>query len=246
MVERDAAPAVHRIEHAYVNFYLVEEGPRLTLVDCGHPRSWRLLNRALAAIGRSPRDLEAIVLTHAHFDHMGFARRAAEELALPLYVHAAEVGLAAHPWRYEHERGRGGYLRYPGFRRALAAMAAAGAPWVRGTDRVRAFDGSGPLDVPGRLLPLPTPGHTRGHCALLLPGRGTLIAGDAVVTHNPYTGGDGPQIVAGAATADSARALASLDAIAASGAEVVLTGHGPPWRRGAAELAARAREAGPS
>ena len=70
------------------------------------------------------------------------------------------------------------------------------------------------------------------------------VTGNAVVTLNPYTGGHGPQIVARATTADSAQALRSLDAIAATGATIVLTGHGQPWRRGAAAIADEARRAG--
>jgi glyoxylase-like metal-dependent hydrolase (beta-lactamase superfamily II) len=73
-----------------------------------------------------------------------------------------------------------------------------------------------------------------------------VIAGDAIVTLNPYTGDEGPRIVAGAATADSALNLSSLDALAGTGAETVLTGHGAPWRRGAAEAVAEARANGPS
>jgi glyoxylase-like metal-dependent hydrolase (beta-lactamase superfamily II) len=93
---------------------------------------------------------------------------------------------------------------------------------------------------------VPTPGHTIGHVSFHLPDRDVLIAGDAVVTFNPYTGGHGPQIVSGAATADSAQALASLDALAATGASTVLTGHGPVWREGAAGAVEAARAAGPS
>jgi hypothetical protein len=51
-------------------------------------------------------------------------------------------------------------------------------------------------------------------------------------------------LVARAATADSAQAMISLDAIAATGAQTVLTGHGEPWRRGAATMADEARRAG--
>jgi hypothetical protein len=47
----------------------------------------------------------------------------------------------------------------------------------------------------------------------------------------------GPQIVSRAATADSERALRALDAIAATDAQIVGTGHGPTWRQGAAALA---------
>ena len=44
---------------------------------------------------------------------------------------------------------------------------------------------SGPLDVPGHPVPVPTPGHTSGHCAFHLPDRGVLITGDALITAHP-------------------------------------------------------------
>jgi glyoxylase-like metal-dependent hydrolase (beta-lactamase superfamily II) len=56
----------------------------------------------------------------------------------------------------------------------------------------------------------------------------------------------GPRIVARAATADSERALASLDALAETGAKTVLTGHGEPWNAGAEAAAKHARRAGVS
>ena len=71
-----------------------------------------------------------------------------------------------------------------------------------------------------------------------------MIAGDAVVTLDPYTGRTGPRIVARAATADSERALRSLDALAATDAGTVLVGHGPAWTGGAREMARLARDAG--
>jgi glyoxylase-like metal-dependent hydrolase (beta-lactamase superfamily II) len=47
--------------------------------------------------------------------------------------------------------------------------------------------------------------------------------------------------VAGAATADIDRNLASLDALAATGATTVLPGHGEPWHDGVAAAVDRAR-----
>jgi glyoxylase-like metal-dependent hydrolase (beta-lactamase superfamily II) len=88
-----------------------------------------------------------------------------------------------------------------------------------------------------------TPGHTVGHVSLHFADRDVVIAGDAVVTFDPYVAKKGPQIVSRAATADSERALASLDALASTGATTVLPGHGEPWREGAAAIAERARSA---
>jgi hypothetical protein len=61
---------------------------------------------------------------------------------------------------------------------------------------------------------------------------------------DPYTGRRGPCIVAGAATADSARALTSLDALATVDVNIALTGHGPAWKGSMPEATERAKVAG--
>lgn len=243
----NVAEGIHRVEDAYVNWYIVEEDRRLTVVDTGHPASWNSLQKALGELRFSTSDIETVVLTHAHFDHTGFAERARTDLGVNVWVHEAEVSLAHHPWRYEHERSRLPYfVRYPRFIGVFAAMGAAGALRVKGVQQLRTYQAEDQLDVPGHPKVLFTPGHTHGHCSLYFPTRGALIAGDALVTFNPYTGHSGPQIVAGAATADSIQALASLGAIQATSAGVILPGHGEPWTQGVDLAVERARLAGPS
>jgi glyoxylase-like metal-dependent hydrolase (beta-lactamase superfamily II) len=123
-------------------------------------------------------------------------------------------------------------------------MATAGALSVRGVEARGTLVPGEPLDVPGRLVPVYSPGHTYGHCGFTLPGSGILFSGDALVTLDPYTGETGPRIVAKAATADSETALASLGALEATGAQTVLPGHGEPWQGGIASAAAAARGVG--
>ena len=243
-LQLNVAPGIHRIEDCHTNWYLVEEDGRVCVVDAGVPSSWDSLHEALERIGRAPADVAAVVLTHAHFDHVGFAEKARKELNVPVYVHDNDAPLTRHPWRYDFERPRSFY-----FATQVQAL-----PIVADFLRNRAFwpppvknvvrYAGGTLPVPGSPRVVFSPGHTLGHCALHYPDRDALIAGDAIVMLDPYTARRGPRLVARAATADVERNLASLDALAETGARVVLTGHGEPWTGGIVAAVARAREAG--
>lgn len=234
MLHTHVVEGVHLLTHAYVNCYLVEDDTGVTLVDAGLPSMWSMVNEALEELGRSPADVRALVLTHGHFDHVGFASRAQREWSLPVLVHRDDAWLAAHPYRYTPERNRLLYpLTHPRGIPFLARMVAAGALKVKGVDNTATMATGTALDLPGKPVVLPTPGHTQGHCALHLPDRDVVICGDALVTIDPYTGKAGPQIVASAATADSSDALMSLKAIWATDVTTLLPGHGDPWRDGA-------------
>ncbi|MCC9195721.1 MBL fold metallo-hydrolase [Arthrobacter sp. zg-Y820] len=234
MFTRNVAEGIHRIEHAYVNTYLVEDDNGLAIIDAGLPGMWPELVRAVKELGYGPGSVSALVLTHAHFDHVGTAARIRQKFRTPILVHDADRYIAAHPYRYEHENNRFLYpVRYPRSIPYLGAMTAAGALNVRGVTDVHSLGGDSGSSLPGRPRILHTPGHTAGHVALHYPERDALICGDSLVTLNPYTGAKGPQIVSGAATANSPEALESLGLLAKTKAPLLLTGHGEPWTGGA-------------
>jgi glyoxylase-like metal-dependent hydrolase (beta-lactamase superfamily II) len=244
MLEQDVAPGIHRVEDAYTNWYLVEDEGGVTVVDAGVPSSWESLLAALGQIGRGRDDVRAVLLTHAHFDHIGFAERARRELGVPVHVHENDAPLTRHPLQYSHERPRSFYFAtQPRALPIVASLARHRAFWPPPVAAVRTFSDAVPA-LPGSPRMVPTPGHTLGHVAFAFPDRDAVIAGDAIVTLDPYTARPGPRLVAGAATADYERNLASLDALAETGAATVLTGHGPVWNGGAEAAVAEARRRG--
>jgi glyoxylase-like metal-dependent hydrolase (beta-lactamase superfamily II) len=243
-LELNAAPGIHRVEDANTNWYLVEENGAVCVVDAGVPSSWDSLHEALSRIGRGPEDVAAVVLTHAHFDHVGFAEKARTELNVPVYVHENDVPMTRHPWHYDFERPRSFYFATQ-FQALpiVAEFLRTRAFWPPPIKKVERYT-DGTLPVPGAPRVVYTPGHTLGHCALHFPDRDAVIAGDAIVMLDPYTARRGPRLVARAATADVERNLRSLDALAETGAKTVLTGHGETWTGGIEGAVAQARSNG--
>lgn len=243
-IQVEAGVGVHRINDSYVNWYLIEEGHELTVIDAGLTDSWDTLHVVLRQLGRAPEDIKAIVLTHAHFDHVGFAERARQRYGIPVWAHVSEVSQTRHPLRYQHERSRLLYLWRPSVLEVIGSFVAWGALWTQAIGEVKTFRDGDTLDVPGSPEVVFTPGHTLGHCSFHLPQRDVLLSGDALVTYEPYTNQHALRLVARAATANSRQAMLSLERLARTGATLVLPGHGEPWDHGIDEAVYLASRAG--
>src|SRR4051794_15245892 len=159
----DLAPGVHGVEHAHTNCYVVDEPDGVTLVDACFPSTGAAVVELLATLGRRPADIRALILTHGHFDHVGFARVLKVSLGTPIWVHGADRTLAAHPYRYRPERNRVVFtLGHGRSLPILGGMVLAGALAVRGVEADELFGDGDVLEVPGRPRVIHTPGHTAG------------------------------------------------------------------------------------
>ena len=237
------APGVAGLRVMMVNVYAVRHDTGWTLIDAGlygsagHIRRW-----AAEHFGNTPPD--AIILTHAHFDHVGALDELVNEWNVPVYAHFEELpyvtGERAYP---PPDPSVGGGL-----------MARLSQLYPRH-----------PIDLGPRVQELPpdfnvptltgwqwvhTPGHTAGHISLFRPADQTLIVGDAfcttrqesflaVATQRPEMHGPPAYFTTDwDAARDSVRRLAGL------GPQFIAPGHGhavsgTEWRDSLRELANR-------
>jgi glyoxylase-like metal-dependent hydrolase (beta-lactamase superfamily II) len=195
-------------------------GSRITLIDSGPPGSAARVLGALRRAGRSVDDVEQILITHYHPDHLGGLAGLLKHIPARVGIHAAEApalcGDAPMP----------APIRYPRLARALAPA----MRWVRRCPVDTILQDGDELPVLGGLRIVHTPGHTPGHIALYLPQRGVVIAGDAL-QRRPR----GLIPPARLVTADWPEALRSIQRLAAVDFDVLALSHFPPLRGAAVE-----------
>jgi glyoxylase-like metal-dependent hydrolase (beta-lactamase superfamily II) len=158
----------------HINCYLVRSGGRTILIDAGAGgfKQWggRLTANLLRA-GIHPSEIDAILLTHAHPDHVGGLMDASGEAVFPnaeLIAHHREVAFWQDDGNLSRapERARGNFLvarqAFDGYR-----------------DRLRTIEGGEVL--PG-ITAMPLPGHTAGHTGYWLDSgdKSLLVWGDIV------------------------------------------------------------------
>lgn len=228
------ADGVYCIELSIVNVYTIGRiGARdreWVLVDAGlHLSAPKIIESAARIYGAESRP-SAIVLTHAHFDHVGALKQLAAHWECAVY---------AHPLEMPYLTGRSSYPP-PDPMVGGGAMA-----WLS------MMYPKHPIDISEYVLTLPadgsvpgvqgwrwihTPGHTPGHVALFRDSDRTLIAGDAFVTtrqESMICALTKPPVLNGPPayfTPDWRKAELSVQILADLEPDVAATGHGHPMR----------------
>jgi glyoxylase-like metal-dependent hydrolase (beta-lactamase superfamily II) len=226
-----------------VNCYLIDDEP-LTLVDTG-PNSGKALDeleRALREHGRRIEDLERIVITHQHIDHLGLvgilARRSgAEVCALDLLAPVIEhFGADAER---DDELAEALMLRHGIPRNVVTALRAVSRSfrgWGGSSAVDRRLAEGEALEFAGCTLDvLHRPGHSPSDTVFWDAARGVLLAGDHLIRHissNPLIsrplGGKSGEPGGGRPRA-LLMYMASLRETRAMPVALVLAGHGEPF-----------------
>ncbi len=241
VVVSEPAPGVFLAQGIRSNWCVIRDGDAITLVDAAWPRDLPAVLDSLRLVGVAPGQVEAIVLTHAHRDHLGVTERLHTDHGSRVHAHVDEVGHATGEWT---ERVRVVDLVVRMWRPSVLVFAfdsiRRGGLSPTPVSTVEPFV-EGPLDVPGGLVAVPTPGHTSGHCSFHIPSVGAVLTGDALVNEHVPSGRPGVRLMPGIFTHDEAQADASLDRLAALAADVVIPGHGDALRMPIAEAVTVAR-----
>jgi glyoxylase-like metal-dependent hydrolase (beta-lactamase superfamily II) len=203
--------------------YLFERAGSLTLVDSLFSASAEPILDCIQAIGRTPRDLHHIALTHAHRSHLGGLATLKRLSGATVYAHAWEADIIAGERRAQPVSlwPRGSISTYP-MRIGLALGRPKHEPCPVDRD-LGEGDSVGPLRV------LHIPGHTPGSLAFHLEDANVLVVGDAVATW--------PRLDAGwpAFNLNEGQYRASLARLAEFEPAAVGVGHGEPLVEDAAD-----------
>lgn len=237
----EVASGVFLAEGTDVNWVLIRDGDDVTLVDAGWAGDRDRVEASIRRIGCRPGGVRAILLTHAHIDHLGAVNAFHERYGTPLYCDPVEVG-HAHRDRLE-QAGIGAVMRNlarPGVLPWSLRVARVGGLGRITAAHAQAFPRAGALDLPGGPVPVASHGHTSGHSAYHLPAAGAVVSGDGLVTAHPTSPVTGPQVLGPMFNhGDPVPALAALEQL---DADLLLPGHGPAHRGPIADAVARARE----
>lgn len=150
-----------RIVYAYLIY-----GRRIYLIDAGVSSSYHVISDYVMQTGRDPHDIEMLILTHAHPDHMGGGRTVQRETGCQVAAHALDK-----PWIEDVD------LQYR--ERPILNMYSL----IEGSLKVdQDLKDGDTLDLgEGLLLKIIyTPGHSKGSISLILEPDGVLFAGDAI------------------------------------------------------------------
>lgn len=184
---RITLPMPFRLRHVHVYALLHDGGVALFDTGMNIPETYRVLDEALATLGKTTRDIDRIFLTHFHADHCGTAGRLQEISGASVYLSQSDEMRLQYNNRHEElvERARHFFLPQGLPQKAMDNLVKLMAVFRKATVPFRVDRHLEPGDtftLGGRTIEvIAAPGHTAGQMCFYLPGEGILLAGDHIL-----------------------------------------------------------------
>ncbi len=184
------------VRPSIVNVYLVRAGATWTLIDTGMntDESVAAFRGALAEVGIAPESIVRLVGTHHHVDHFGTSGPYQELTRADVYLHPLEADRVTMMAHIEGENTeymrRHGVPDVPADRRLPSPLKHFGKLFAPAEpDHLLGDEDEIPLGDGRTLEVIWTPGHTPGHCCLLLKPERILFVGDHLLPKiTPHVG----------------------------------------------------------
>jgi glyoxylase-like metal-dependent hydrolase (beta-lactamase superfamily II) len=200
------------------NVYLLA-GEKLTLVDAGFKGRATHILRAARKLGYSPSDIDEIIITHHHADHVGSLARLKEITGARIVAHPADApyidGRLPQPAPYVP----------PWLKSTLSSFLNLWSTAPSAVD-MEVEDGD-EFPILGGIKVLHMPGHTHGSICLYLSRERLVIAGD--VLSNTF----GLSLPSKEYTVDLTQEIRSIQLLSGLDFDILCFGHGTPLIGGA-------------
>jgi len=212
--------SIHPIKLGVACCYVIRAEGTI-LIDGGAPKQARNLIKGIETLSIKPQEIQLIVITHGHWDHIGSAKEIKEITGAKIALHRNEkewlekslmpLPPAVTLW------GRI-FAKIMAMFMPLVHVPATGVDVVLGDEEVSLAE----YGIPGRIIP--TPGHSMGSVSVLLE-TGDAFVGDLAMNGLPMRIGPGLPVFA----EDLQKVKRSWQMLLEKGAKIVYPAHGKPF-----------------
>ena len=213
--------AIHTIHMGLDNIYVLK-GKGTVIIDGGDPKKEKVFLKGLEDVSVRPEEVQLIILTHGHWDHIGSAKEIKDITGAKIAMHRREANWLEQSLKPLPSGVTPWGKVFIGIHKLFMPLIS--IPPVKVDvvldDNVLSLTDYG---IPGRILH--TPGHSAGSVSVLLD-TGEAFVGDLAMNRFPLRLSPGLPIFA-----DDLDVVSScLHSLFAHGARTIYPAHGKPFR----------------
>jgi hydroxyacylglutathione hydrolase len=211
---------IHPIHMGVDTIYAVR-GEGVILIDGGDPHKLANFKKGIEEVSIRPEEIQLIVLTHGHWDHIGSTKEIKELTGAKVLLHQGDMNLLV-------EASPSLPSGFTGWGKIISALLRLYSPFIRiptfevdivaGDDEIPLVE----YGIPGKVVP--TPGHSWGSVSVLLES-GEAFVGDLAMNMFPLRLSPGLPIFGD----DVQVVIASWRKLLDMGVKTIYPAHGKPF-----------------